>query len=76
MYAPLNTKNYIENGHKKRQANATENNTTRRAALLLISHLAFIKFDFIVVAVVAWDVATVGGGDVAAAAVDCRTAHG
>lgn len=47
--------------------------TTRRAALLLISHLAFIKFDFIVV--VAWDVATVGGGDVAAA-VDCRTAHG
>lgn len=48
--------------------------TTRRAALLLISHLAFIKFDFIVV--VAWDVATVGGGDVAAAAVDCRTAHG
>lgn len=53
--------------------------TTRRAALLLISHLAFIKFDFIVVVpvVVAWDVATVGGGgDVAAAAVDCRTAHG
>lgn len=50
--------------------------TTRRAALLLISHLAFIKFDFIVVAVVvAWDVATVGGSDVAAA-VDCRTAHG
>lgn len=47
--------------------------TTRRAALLLIFHLAFIKFDFIVV-VVAWDVATVGG-DVAAA-VDCRTAHG
>lgn len=48
--------------------------TTRRAALLLISHLAFIKFDFIVVVVVAWDVATVDG-DVAAA-VDCRTAHG
>lgn len=49
--------------------------TTRRSALLLISHLAFIKFDFIVVAVVvAWDVATVDGGDVAA--VDCRTAHG
>lgn len=49
--------------------------TTRRAALLLISHLAFIKFDFIIVAVVvARDVAMVGGGDVAA--VDCRTAHG
>lgn len=50
----------IKKGRKMPQR--TTRSGAAAAALLLISHLAFIKFDFIIV------VATVGG--------DCRTAHG
>lgn len=39
--APLNTKNYIENGHKKRQEYATENNTKRRGGSGPFAYFSF-----------------------------------